>query len=291
MKFYIIIPVHNRLKDTLSCLESLQGQTEENWDKEIIIIDDGSTDGTKEVLSTKYPDIKLLCGDGTLWFTESVNMGINYVLNRSKDDDFILIINNDTILASNYIENLILAINNNPNSIIGGILVDSNDKNTILEDGIYYNKFRFKFYTYKKWKTVEEINIQHFNNVEILPTRGIAIPVSVFKEIGLMDSKNFPQAASDYDFTLSARQYGYKLIVSYDCIIYSENNFGHIPTDKNISLKEFIKSYTNIKSSYNVKVFMKFGIKHFKQYKLFIPGYLFRILLGSMNRYFRSKIL
>ena len=288
MKFYIIIPVHNRLKYTLSCLESLQGQTEENWDKEIIIIDDGSTDETYDFIKKRHPEITILNGDGTLWFTGSVNLGLEYVLNRAKSKDYVLIINNDTILDNNYFVSLRNSIEKYPNTLIGNVLLDIKDKQTIIDGGIYYHKFKNKFYSFNYGHKITEFNNSYVQKSELLPTRGLAIPLSVINEVGLFDAKNFPQRASDYDFTLRASEKDYRLIVDYSCRIYSENDFGYTPLNNRMSFIQFIRSFNDRKSSYHLKTFLNFGVKHFRKYKLFIPVYFFRLLLGPMKLYIIS---
>ncbi len=60
---YLIIPVHNRKNLTLGCLEHLT-KTGDRQPYHIIVVDDGSTDGTGEDIKAQYPDVILLPGDG-----------------------------------------------------------------------------------------------------------------------------------------------------------------------------------------------------------------------------------
>ena len=71
-QIYIIIPVHNRVNYTLKCLNSLVNQTYTIFS--IILIDDGSTDNTSSIVSNKFPNVKILKGDGHLWWSGSVNL-------------------------------------------------------------------------------------------------------------------------------------------------------------------------------------------------------------------------
>src|ERR1044071_9943972 len=90
---YIIIPVHNRLEATRRCLESLRNQMFTRF--QILLVDDGSTDGTSEFVKENYPDVMLLTGDGNLWWTGAINLGIRYALLRGSANDAVLVINND----------------------------------------------------------------------------------------------------------------------------------------------------------------------------------------------------
>ncbi len=77
-----MIPVHNRKKLTRECLASLQNQDTKHFT--VIVVDDGSTDGTSEMIRAEFPDTILLQGDGGLWWVGSINKGIRYALIRSQ---------------------------------------------------------------------------------------------------------------------------------------------------------------------------------------------------------------
>ena len=84
---YVVIPVHNRKDFTRNCLLSLQKQSFQAF--EVVIVDDGSTDGTAEMLREEFPELPVLKGDGNLWWTASVNMGIKYALEQEKLMDWL----------------------------------------------------------------------------------------------------------------------------------------------------------------------------------------------------------
>ena len=57
MKLSIVIPIYNEEKTLLTILEKVRAQ---KWDKEIILVDDGSTDGTREILNNlDYPEVRV----------------------------------------------------------------------------------------------------------------------------------------------------------------------------------------------------------------------------------------
>ena len=87
----VIIPVHNRVKYTIQCIESLHNQDCEDKLK-IFIINDGSTDETKKIINDKYPEVNILEGNGTLFWGGAVNYGITKVLKICHKDDWILLV-------------------------------------------------------------------------------------------------------------------------------------------------------------------------------------------------------
>ena len=61
---YIVIPVFNRKQFTKDCLDSLRKQTDKRF--KVVVVDDGSTDGTSDMLKEEYPEVHILYGDGNL---------------------------------------------------------------------------------------------------------------------------------------------------------------------------------------------------------------------------------
>src|SRR5690349_10490763 len=99
----VVIPVHNRKSFTYDCIISLYNQTVHA--DEIIVVDDGSTDGTREMLRKDFPDVHVLSGNGNLFWTASINKGIRYGLELGADH--ILTMNNDTIASRTFVEKMI----------------------------------------------------------------------------------------------------------------------------------------------------------------------------------------
>ena len=79
----IVAPVHNRRDITLQCLRSLARINKDGLDVHIIIVDDGSTDGTSEAIAKQFPDVEIVKGDGNLCFTEGTNVGVRAALERN----------------------------------------------------------------------------------------------------------------------------------------------------------------------------------------------------------------
>src|SRR3989339_1274263 len=97
---FIVIPVHNRKDTTLECLQYLHRQTYREY--KIIIVDDGSTDGTATAIQDTYPDTTILTGNGQLWWTGAMHKGIQDVLTMAAETDYVLSLNDDVIVEPNY---------------------------------------------------------------------------------------------------------------------------------------------------------------------------------------------
>ena len=86
----IVTPVHNRRDITLQCLKSLARIDRTGLEVHVIIVDDGSTDGTSEAIAEQFPETEIVHGDGSLWFTAGTNRGIEAAMKH--DPEYVLTI-------------------------------------------------------------------------------------------------------------------------------------------------------------------------------------------------------
>ena len=94
-----IVAVHNRRALTERCVETLLQSTTKHR-LELILVDDGSTDGTAEWVRQKFPAVNILHGNGELWFGGAMQWGIDVALAAEQAPDFLLLLNNDSFLRS-----------------------------------------------------------------------------------------------------------------------------------------------------------------------------------------------
>jgi GT2 family glycosyltransferase len=99
----VIIPNWNGRNFIEGCLVSLRGQTFQ--DLEIIMIDNGSSDGSIELVKGSFPEVKVISLTYNKGFSGAVNEGI-----KKAKGEFIALLNNDTIADSRWIEELVKEI-------------------------------------------------------------------------------------------------------------------------------------------------------------------------------------
>src|SRR3954466_494295 len=90
---HVLLPVHNRRAITEEFVNCLQAQCWPKW--HLILVDDGSTDGTTELVRARVPSATILEGDGNLWWAGSLQLGYQWLMRHAADDDIVLIINDD----------------------------------------------------------------------------------------------------------------------------------------------------------------------------------------------------
>lgn len=104
----VILTCFNRKEKTFACLNALLGAVErlsEHVRLHIIITDDGSTDGTGEMLRREFPQIEVLSGDGKLFWNGGMRLAFGRALEQRHD--FYLWVNDDTTLFPDCLERLL----------------------------------------------------------------------------------------------------------------------------------------------------------------------------------------
>lgn len=249
----ILIPIYNGLEYTRKCIEMLAQFTSRSKSGTkyiIIVIDDGSRDGSYEYIKTHYPYVELLKGDGNLWWSGGINVGARYAIENLKCD-YVLLWNNDVYPADNYFTELDKIIEKTEGKvIIGSKVYFSHKPDTIQAYGGYFNPRTGVKYTYA-YNSEEK---EEFNQVKIcdwLPGMGTLIPSDAVIELDYWDDKNFPQYHGDSDFTFRAKKAGYTIKVVPQLKIWNntENTGINYPT----SLKLLWQSLRSIRSDYNLK--------------------------------------
>jgi GT2 family glycosyltransferase len=213
---YVIVPVFNRKAFTEHFLYCMSKQTFRNF--ETIVVDDGSTDGTARLIRERFPAVRLLRGDGHLWWTGAINLGIKYALAAAAQDDSILVINDDLEIDSNYLQALYELSLSMPHALIGSVLVNIENPKLIVDGGRTINWWTAKFSILNSQRQLSEFPSEHAVDVSLLTGSGTLIPAEVFRKVGLYDDKHFQQCG-DTELPVRAKNAGYRLVVSYKAVI------------------------------------------------------------------------
>lgn len=257
---HIIIPVHNRIDYTVACLNALIKQRFKKTN--ILIVDDGSTDSTASVILENYPGVKLIKGNGNLWWTGATNLGIKKVLNSCHNNkDYILTLNNDVVLCSDTLNLLVKTSQKYNDAIVGAMGVDQNN-DRVVRSGYkivsWILNITNHIYKNRKYNAI----IKDVIKVDALPGRCVLYPIAIFDDIGNFDYHNFPHYNGDTEYTIRAKRKGWDLILDPTATIYVNTEAtGLNPLFRNMTLKEIIQSFTSIKSSNNIKVRTKFALR------------------------------
>lgn len=273
---YVVVPVFNRVSYTQTFLECFRKQTFHNF--KVIVVDDGSSDGTAEMIEERFKEVTLLKGDGSLWWTGAINLGIRHVLAQASQGDAVLVINEDLEVDPDYLEMLYGLMNCMPNTLIGSVVVDIKNPDVIEHGGITINWLTAKHRKINFKRRLSEFETNHCVNVSYLTGRGTLIPVRVFHEIGLYDDKHFQQCG-DTELPVRARKYGYRLIVSYAAIVKSHINASdNLNVSHYYSLRDIKPYFFGVKSNCRLKYHFFFSLKTAENPFYFMSYFVFDLL-------------
>lgn len=196
---HVLLPVHNRRAMTQQFLRRLRQQTYPRI--RLIVIDDGSTDATDAMVHEEYPAATILRGTGHLWWSGSLQRGMDRLMqDDAPDDDIMLIVNDDTTLDAAFVERGVGMMRHMPGTLLGARLLDP-DSGAARESGIHVDWLKFAFFP-----------ATDVSRIDCLSTRGLFVRWRDAKIIGGFHPRLLPHYWSDYEYTLRARRLGYLLL-------------------------------------------------------------------------------
>jgi len=210
----IIIVNYNGKKSLEKCLESLMKINYKNF--EIILVDNNSSDDSCKFVKKFYGSVNLLILEKNYGFAEPNNMG-----SKKAKGEFLLFLNNDTIVMPNFISELIKVINQNPKNVIcQSLLLKPNG--TVESSGDFVDTLGRAYSSTNKIKEVKEI----------LSARAASMMIrkNSFFELGGFD-KNFFATFEDVDLGWRAWIWGYRVVIAPNSIVYHKGG----QTVKNLS--------------------------------------------------------
>ncbi|HEX6280047.1 MAG TPA: glycosyltransferase family 2 protein [Pyrinomonadaceae bacterium] len=219
IKVAIVTPIHNRREITLQCLRSLARTDQKGLDVSIYIVDDGSTDGSSEAISREFPDVRLIRGDGNLWFTEGTNVGIRAAM--ADRPDYVLAINDDSVFDTFFLQRLVATADAYPRSVVGPLLLLWDEPHRLFQTAPVWKTLAGGW---KHWQrqTVWTVPDAAWE-VEIIVGNCVLIPAEAVRECGVMDSKRFPNFG-DAEYTPRLKKAGFKLIIEPEARVFCQPN-------------------------------------------------------------------
>jgi len=215
----VVTPVHNRRDITLQCLRSLSRVKSNGLDIKIIVVDDGSTDGTGEAIYAQFPEVEIIRSDGTLWYTEGTNVGARKALKH--DPKYILMINDDQVFEENFLQYMVETAEAHPRSVIGPVLLLWDQPHKLFQVAPVWNTWKGGWQHWYQ-QTIWTVPIHPFT-VNLIVGNCVLIPTDAIKECGLMNSKKYPNFG-DAEYTPRLKRAGWKLIIDPRSRVFCQPN-------------------------------------------------------------------
>lgn len=215
-KVSVVIPNYNGMAYLNNCIESLLMQ--DVFSFEIIIVDDGSTDGSYESAKRHYPAssalpvIRYIRHQENGGFCKAVNTGIT-----AAKADYVILLNNDTVVDSKFVRNLYRAILKNKNTFsVSARMIKLHNKKELDDTGDLYCALGWAFAPAKDKSVNEYLRAEKI----FASCGGAAIyDKQLLYELGMFDENHFAYL-EDIDIGYRAKLAGYQNMYEPTAVVY-----------------------------------------------------------------------
>lgn len=212
MKVYVIVLNWNGIDMIEECLDSLLKQT---YKSEVVVIDNGSIDGSVELLEKKYPEIHLVKEDINHGFAGGVNIGIKLAVEQGADA--VALLNNDAVADESWVEKLVDSLNEQPDVGIVTSRLTQMDKKHLDSTGDFYTTWGMPFPRGRNQKAEGAFLKREY----IFGASGGAslYRTKMFEDIGVFDETFFAYL-EDVDISFRAQLAGWKISYEPSAVAY-----------------------------------------------------------------------
>lgn len=204
-KVSIIIAVYNGARHIVNCLESIQKSTYQNY--EIIVVDNGSKDGSPDLIKKQFPGLRLILNKKNLGFTGGNNQGM-----KQAQGGIIFLLNDDTIIHPDLIQVLVQELESlSEIGIVGPKIYFMNEKDKVWFAGGKIDWPKSKTSHFGRDLLDNELVNDLKKEVDFITGCALMIKKEVIEKIGLLDDVFFA-FYEDSDWCQKAKKAGYKVI-------------------------------------------------------------------------------
>lgn len=201
-KATVIIPNYNGIRFMKECLESLFAQDFPLSMYRIIVVDNGSTDGSRQLIEDAFPEVSLIALPSNTGFCHAVNVGI-----EAAQTPYVILLNNDTKVCPGFVRRLVDAIGAKPEAFAVSASMRMWDRPELLDDA--GDRYCALGWAYARGKG--QSAARYDSPAEIFSACGGAAIYrkNILEKIGLFDERHFAYL-EDLDIGYRARIHGYR---------------------------------------------------------------------------------
>jgi GT2 family glycosyltransferase len=254
----IVIPTFNRRATLLLALSKIYQFLPTNI--HVIVVDSGSSDGTMVAVKEQFPRVILLAGNASMWWAAAMNFGIRKA--QELGCRYVITYNDDNVATPDLFDNLDLAMQKAPESIVSAVCCYLNKPATVFFAGRMRAAKTDRFYYLDHDVPVASLGTG-LRNVDMLHGMCTLFPMKVFDTVGLFDEINFPQTFADDDLLLKAARAGFSLMIALDAVALNDRTkTGINPYDRRLGAHGILQLLISRTSYFQLTARSRFLWRH-----------------------------
>ena len=201
----VVLTVHNRREKTLACLGALHDSAPAGVRMDVVLVDDGSSDGTADAVRSAYPMTRIIVGTGDLFWNQGMRLGLGRA--SALGADALVWLNDDTYLDPDALGRLLAAAAREPDAdFVLAATVRDPDSGAVSYGGRVRSRWINPLHFDELLRPDSELTIdcEAFNGNLVL------VPMTVFERVGnLADA--FRHERGDIEYGMRARSMGVRV--------------------------------------------------------------------------------
>jgi GT2 family glycosyltransferase len=218
------MPVHNRCETTLACLESIYRSATHKADLvlevDVVVVDDGSSDGTSKAIRAKFPKVHLVQGSGELFYAAGTNLAIRTAL--LLNPTFVIAMNDDSLVDENALLEMVSCALAFPDSIVGAVLVRWDTPDLVFQVDPRWDTL------YGGWHFSQTVRVSDVPDlpfdVQSVVGNFVLYPAARLSGSELLPAQRFPYLWGDVQFVRNLQRQGMRTIICPSAIVRCEPN-------------------------------------------------------------------
>jgi GT2 family glycosyltransferase len=203
----VVVITWNQREDTLECLESVFRMAYPHFF--VVLVDNASTDGTREAVAARFPQVGYIANEANRGFSAAVNQGIECALQQGAD--YLFLLNNDTVLDARLLDHLMEYARDESVGMLVPKIYYHKQPQVIWSVGAGLNRWTLE----KKGEVRGCVDDGRWEKVverEHVTACAVLLPRRLIEKIGLLDERFF-YYYDDADLSLRVREAGYTTLL------------------------------------------------------------------------------